>query len=116
VLLSAVYYKSPGHASNDADMTELLSFILLYKLLLQGDMNVKYPFWNSVVSNTSGEILMNLLPINEFEASAPQYSPHYCLARNGNMLDIVVHKNVRLSEVIVTDILDSDRFPLTGSY
>jgi hypothetical protein len=28
------------------------------------------------------------------------------------VLDIVVHKNVRLSEVIVSDILDSDHLPI----
>jgi hypothetical protein len=28
------------------------------------------------------------------------------------VLDIVVHKNIRLSEVIVTDILDSDHLPI----
>jgi hypothetical protein len=28
------------------------------------------------------------------------------------MLDITVHKNVRLSEVIVADILDSDHLPI----
>jgi hypothetical protein len=33
----------------------------------------------------------------------------------GNVLDIVVHQNVRLSEVIVTDILDSDHLPIMFS-
>jgi hypothetical protein len=31
---------------------------------------------------------------------------------NGDMLDIVVHKNVRLSVVIVSNILDSDYIPI----
>jgi hypothetical protein len=31
---------------------------------------------------------------------------------NGNVLDIVVHKNIRLSDVIVSDILDSDYLPI----
>jgi hypothetical protein len=39
---------------------------------------------------------------------------------NGDMLDIVVHKNVQLSEIIVPDILDSDHlsivFPLLDHF
>jgi hypothetical protein len=31
---------------------------------------------------------------------------------NGDVLDIVVHKNVRLSEIIVSDNLDSDHLPI----
>jgi hypothetical protein len=33
----------------------------------------------------------------------------------GNVLDIVVHQNVRLTEVTVTDILDSDNLPIMFS-
>jgi hypothetical protein len=39
--------------------------------------------------------------INEFEISAPHYSP----ARNGDVLDIVVHKNTRLSETVGSHIM-----------
>jgi hypothetical protein len=35
---------------------------------------------------------------------------HY--SGNGDVLDIVVHKNVRLSQVIVSDMLDSDHLPI----
>jgi hypothetical protein len=31
---------------------------------------------------------------------------------NGDVLDNVVHKNIRLSNVIVSDILDSDHLPI----
>jgi hypothetical protein len=31
---------------------------------------------------------------------------------NGDALDIVVHKNIRLSNVIVSNILDSDHLPI----
>jgi hypothetical protein len=31
---------------------------------------------------------------------------------NGDVLDILVHKNVRLAEVIVSDILDSNHLPI----
>jgi hypothetical protein len=37
-----------------------------------------------------------------------QHSP----AENGEMFDIAVHKNVRLSEVTVSDILDSYHLPI----
>jgi hypothetical protein len=40
--------------------------------------------------------------------SATQYHTHYIPAGNGDVLDIVLHTNIRLSEVFVSDILDSD--------
>jgi hypothetical protein len=86
--------------------TELLSF--RQKSLLAGDLNAKYQFWNSVVSNPSG---VKLLHINELEISAPQ-CPTHSPTGNGHMLDIIVHKNVRLSEVIVSGILDSSHLPI----
>jgi hypothetical protein len=36
---------------------------------------------------------------------------HYSSARNGDMLDIMVYQNIRVSDVIVYDILDSDHVP-----
>jgi hypothetical protein len=113
VLLAAAY-KSPGHAWNDAEIMEILSF--RYKLLLAGDLNGKYSFWNSAVSNISGAKLLNLLQINKFEISAPQCPTHYSLAGNGDVLDIVMHKNVRLSEVIFSDIMESEYLPILSTY
>jgi hypothetical protein len=69
-------------------------------------------FWNSAVSNPSGKKLMNLFDTSDFEISAPQCSTHYSPAGNGDVLDNVVHQNVRLSEVIVSDVLDSDHLPI----
>jgi hypothetical protein len=109
VLLAAVY-KLSGNAWSDVDITELLSF--RHKLLLAGDLNDKYPFCNDVVSNSSGLKLLNLLDKNMFETSAPRCPTHYSPAGNGDVLDISVHNNVRLSEVIVSDILNSDHLPI----
>jgi hypothetical protein len=53
------------------------------------------------------------LHINEFEISAPQYPTYYSLTGNGDVLGIV-HKNVRLSEIIVFDILDSDHLSIVS--
>jgi hypothetical protein len=53
-----------------------------------------------------------MLNINEFEISAPQYPILYPFMGNGGVLDIVVHKNTRLSEDIVSYILDSDHVPV----
>jgi hypothetical protein len=50
--------------------------------------------------------------INEFEISTPQCPTRYCHEGDGDVPDIVVHKNVRLSDVIVSDILDSDHTPI----
>jgi hypothetical protein len=50
--------------------------------------------------------------MNEFEISAPQYSTRSFPVGNGDVLDIVVHKNIWLSEVIVSDNMDSDKLPV----
>jgi hypothetical protein len=63
-LLLAAVYKSPGKAWRDAEITELLS--LRRKSILAGDLNAKHTFWNSRVSNMSGEKLVDLFDINEF--------------------------------------------------
>jgi len=104
VFLAAIY-KSPSRAGSDADIMQLLT--LRRKAVLAGDLNAKNPFWNSAVSNPSGEKLLDLFD-NEFEISAPQSPTHYSPSGNGDVLDIVVHQNVRLSEITVSDTLDSD--------
>jgi hypothetical protein len=105
-ILLASLYKSPGRAWNDADITQLLSF--RRKSILSGDLNAKRPFWNSTVSNPSGEKIITLFDLKDFEISAPQCPTNYSPAGNGDVLDIVVHKNIRVSDVTVSDILDSD--------
>jgi hypothetical protein len=102
-------YKSLGRAWSDADITELLSF--RRKSIWAGDMNAKHPFWNSAVRNPSGEKLMALFDLSEFEVSAPQ-CPTHSPPGNGDVLDIVVLQNIRVSDVIVSDILDSDHLPI----
>jgi hypothetical protein len=47
-----------------------------------------------------------------FQISAPQCPTHYSPTGNGDESVFIVHKNVRLSEVIVSDILDSDHLPI----
>jgi hypothetical protein len=109
ILLVAVY-KSTERTWNDADIAELLS--LRQKRILAGDLNAKHPFWNSRVSNPSGEKLLYLFDASDFEISAPQCPTHYSPVGNGDVLDIVVHKNIRLSNAIVSDILNSDHLPI----
>ncbi|PNF40098.1 hypothetical protein B7P43_G10711 [Cryptotermes secundus] len=55
---------------------------------------------------------MDLCDMSDFEISAPQCPTHYSPAGNGDVLDIVVHKNIRMSDVIVSDVLDSDHLPI----
>jgi hypothetical protein len=102
--------KSPGCTWSDADIAELLS--LRHKCILAGDLNAKHPSWNSAVSNPSGEKLLQLFDASAFEISAPQYPIHYTPVGNGDVLNIVVHKNIRISNVTVSDILDSDHLPI----
>jgi hypothetical protein len=56
--------------------------------------------------------MLQLCDRSDFEISAPQYPTHYSHEGNGDVLDIVVHKNIRLSDVTVSDILDSDHLPI----
>jgi hypothetical protein len=49
---------------------------------------------------------------SDFEISAAKYPTHYSPVGNLDVLDIVVHKNIRLSNVIVSGILDSDHLPI----
>jgi hypothetical protein len=111
VLLAAVC-KSQCHTWNDTDITALISF--RHKTLLAGDLNAKHTFWSSTFFNPSGVKLLNVLhtSINEFKISAPHCPTHYSPTEDGDMLNVVVRKNVRLSEVIVSDILDSDHLPV----
>jgi hypothetical protein len=72
ILLAAVY-KSPGRTWSDADIAELLK--LSPNGILAGDLNAKHPSWNSAVSNPSGEKLLQLFDVSEFEISAPVSNP-----------------------------------------
>jgi hypothetical protein len=58
---------------------------------------------------------LGILDSSNFESLALQRSKHYILVRRGDVLDIVVYRNVRLSEVIDTDTLDSDNQPIIFS-
>jgi hypothetical protein len=109
-ILIAAIHESPGCTWNDADITELLTF--RHKRILAGDLNAKYPSWNSAVSNTAGQKLLQLFGTIDFEMSASQCPTHYSLIGNRDVMDIVVHKSIRLSDVIVSDILDSENLPL----
>jgi hypothetical protein len=55
---------------------------------------------------------MALFDLSEFEISEPKCPTHYSPARNGDVLDIVVQQNIRVSDVIVSDILDLDHLPI----
>jgi hypothetical protein len=54
---------------------------------------------------------MALFDLSDFETSAPQCLTHYYL-REIDALDIVVHQSIRVSDVIVFDILDTDHLPI----
>jgi hypothetical protein len=54
----------------------------------------------------------NFFDRNYFEIYAPQCPTYYSPRGSGDVLDIVVHKNIRLSNDIVSDILDSGHLPI----
>jgi hypothetical protein len=108
-LLAAVY-NSPVRDRCDADIIELLP--LRNNTVLAGDLNAKHPVWNSQVSNWSDMILLNLQGNSDFQITEPRYPTHYTPSGNGDVLDIVVQRNVRLSEVQLLEILDFDHLPI----
>jgi hypothetical protein len=109
-LVIASVYIIPGRAWRDADITQLLSF--RSKSFLAGDLNAKHPFWNSAVSNTSYEKLLASSDLSNFKIAAPQCPTHYSPAGNGDVLDIVFHQIIRVSDIIVSDIMDSYHLPI----
>jgi endonuclease/exonuclease/phosphatase family metal-dependent hydrolase len=104
VLLAAVY-KSPGRAWSDADITELLSF--RRKSILIGDLNAKHPLWNSVVSNPSGR---ELLRLTQVKSKFQRHNTPFTIPMRE--MDIVVRQNIRVSDVIVSDIFYTDQLPI----
>jgi hypothetical protein len=79
---------------------------------LAGDLNAKHPVWNTKVSNPSGLKLLDLSVTCKFEILAPQHPTYFVANGRGDVLDIVVHKEVRLSEVRFLHIMDSDHLPI----
>jgi hypothetical protein len=88
----------------DTDINEILS--LKDKTILAGDLNAKYPVWNSQISNRSSMSLINLQDNSDFQMLASQYPIHYSPSGKGDVSDIVLHRNVRISEVNIVELLD----------
>jgi hypothetical protein len=101
MLLASVYI-SPLRAWRDAVITELLL--------------ERSPFWQMIwIQNTLFGIVtfqiphfLDLFVICNFEISAPRHPTHFVPNGRGDVLDIVVHRDGRLSEVRVLDIMDLD--------
>jgi hypothetical protein len=53
-----------------------------------------------------------MLDINKFKITAPKYLTQHSPTGNGDVLNILIHKNIGLSHVTVSDILDSDQLPI----
>jgi hypothetical protein len=109
IFLAAVY-RSPVSDWTDTDIIELLR--RKEKIILAGNLNAKHPLWNSRISNKTGTSLLYLQYKSDFQISAPQYSTHYIPSGIGDVLGIVLHKNTRISEINVLEILDSDHLPI----
>jgi hypothetical protein len=105
-ILPAAVYRSLVRNWCDTDIIELPD--LSKKAVLAGDLNAKHPVWNSQISSRSGTGLLNLQDNSDSPISAPRCPTHYTPSDNGDVLDIMVHRNVRLSEVNALEILDSD--------
>jgi hypothetical protein len=102
-MLLAAVCKSPERTWSDADINECLC--LRNKCISTGGGNTKHQFWNSAVSDLSGKKHLHLFDSYDFEISAPQFPTLYSPARNGVVLDTVVHHNIRYSCDVAFDIL-----------
>jgi hypothetical protein len=109
-MLLASVYQFQLRARRDADIRQILN--LRKKSILAGDLNAEYSVRNSNVSNPSGLKLLDLFTNYDFEISAPQHPTHFVPDVKVDVLDIVVHKDVGLSEVRVMDIMDSDHLTI----
>jgi hypothetical protein len=97
-------------------MTHITELVCIRnRSILAGDLNAKHPVWNSKISNPSGLKFLELFVICNFDISGPPCSTYYTPDGRDDVLNIVVHRHIRLSEVIVTDVLDSDRLPIMFS-
>lgn len=103
-------YKSPVLAWSDANITETLNFRI--KSLLGGDLNGKNPVWNGQVSNPKSKRLLELFEGNFFQISGPPCPIHYTLQKNGEVLCILLHKNVPLLDVIFSINKHSDHLSI----
>jgi endonuclease/exonuclease/phosphatase (EEP) superfamily protein YafD len=101
---------SPSRDWIDTDIDELLS--LRNKAVLTGDLNAKYPAWNSHIAHIAGTRLLNLQDKSNFQISVSRRPTHYTPSGNGDVLAIFLHKNVHISDVNVLEILDSDHLSI----
>jgi len=69
-----------------------------------------HTLYGTVGSRMSGTRLLNLQDKSEFQISAPRI-PLTVLCWQMGVLDIVVHRNVRISYVNVLEILETDHLP-----
>jgi hypothetical protein len=56
--------------------------------------------------------LLDLFDTNEFQISEQQFPTHFSPAGNGEVPNIMVHKTVRVSINVVSNILDLDNVPI----
>jgi hypothetical protein len=76
------------------------------KTILTGELNTEHPGWICKISNPSGLNLPDLFITCNFEIPVPQHPTHFVPDGRGDILDIVVHEDIRLSKVKFLGILD----------
>jgi hypothetical protein len=76
--------------------------------ILAGNLDAENPARNSQASNLSCLKLLDFFISSNCTIMAPQCPTHFLPDGRNNVLYILAHQNVQLSEVTVPDILDSD--------
>jgi hypothetical protein len=101
--LTSSYHKSPRRAWRNADI--IAPLILRCKWIRTDDLNSKHELWTRIVPNPPCGKPVHLFDKKLNDTSALRCSTHYSPAGSGYVFEILLHQNVRLSDVIVYDSL-----------
>lgn len=110
--LFAAVYKPPDRLLAVHDITELST--LTNKCILAGDLNAKHTAWHSRRINRAGDELYRYHLNNVININAPTVPTHHWMGRGmGDVLDIVIYKNINISaDITVLQELSSDHLPI----
>jgi hypothetical protein len=77
---------------------------------MESDLSAKHPVWVNNIPKFSGLKFLELCVASNLEISITHCPTYYTYDGRGDFLETVLHQNVKLTEVIATDILDSGKF------
>jgi hypothetical protein len=91
-------------------------FPVTYPSTMENSFSGEKTLFETVKFQTFQARNLELSDHTDFQISAPECPTHYTFQGNHDVLDIVVERNVQLSDVIVSDILDSVTYQCFSTY